>query len=507
MRKIYQLFFFRLVVIVFLFLSHGVLAQKTIIKHQEDRLIGKTIEGRTVNVLIGNVILYRDTATLYCDSAIMDRELNTFDGYGHVRMLMGDSVELYGDKIYYNMETKIGEVFGNVILIDNRATLYTNYLHYNRLTKTAFYNQNGRIVDNDNVLTSKLGYYFTQRDEFFFRDSVVVTTPDYVIDADTMRYNSETEFVYFLGPTTLTGKDEFMFAKSGWSDTQNGITSLKDDALVKQKQHVLKGDSIYYEKATGFGQVFKDAVLIDTEKEIIIQGNFVEYLKEQLFAYATDSAQAIIIDGVDSLFLHGDTLRLEFDTANEAQKLHAYKSVKFFRESMQGACDLLIYDVIDSIINMKEDPVLWSDENQLTSDSMKIFITDQALDSLVLYDNAFINSQEKDTSQFNQIKGRHVIGYFNQNELVKIIVNGNSETIYYVRDEETQGLIGINKALADNMIIRIKNRAIQTITYYKQPKMTLFRESELTGADRKLDGFKWLILKRPLSKFDIFRRD
>lgn len=507
MRQFYKALIPSLFVLNFILLNHVGFAQKTVIKHQEDRLIGKNIDGRTVNVLVGNVVLFRDTATLYCDSAILDRELNNFDGYGNVKMLMGDSVELYGDKIFYNMNTKIGEVFGNVILIDNRATLYTNYLHYNRITKTAFYNQNGRIVDNENVLTSRKGYYFTQRDEFFFRDSVIVTTPDYVIDADTMKYNSETEFVYFLGPTTLTGKDEFMFARHGWSDTHQGITSLKEDALVKQKQHVLRGDSIYYEKETGFGQVFQNAVLIDTDKDIVIEGHFLEYLKQLSFAYATDSAQAIIIDGPDSLYLHADTLKLEFDTTNEARRLHAYKSVKFFRESLQGACNLLIYEVTDSIINMKNDPVLWSDENQLTSDSMKIFITNQELDSLVLFDNAFINSQEKDTAQFNQIKGRHVIGYFYRNELKRIDVNGNSETIYYVRDEETQGLIGINKAIANNMVIRIKNRTMKSITYYKQPKMTLYRESELTGADRKLDGFRWLIKKRPLSKEDIFRKD
>lgn len=156
---------------------------------------------------------------------------------------------------------------------------------------------------------------------------------------------------------------------------------------------------------------------------------------------------------------------------------------------------------------MKEDPVLWSDDNQLTSDSIKIFITDQALDSMVLFNNAFINSQEKDTTKFNQIKGRHVIGYFKQNELVKIAVNGNSETIYYVRDEETGGLIGINKALSSNMIIKLKNRKMQSITYYESPKMTLYKESLLTGEDRKLDGFRWLKSRRPLNKDDIFRKD
>lgn len=507
MRKSIQVFISKLFVIIFLLTTQLTFAQKTIIKHQEDRLIGKNVDGRTINVLIGHVILIQDSTTIYCDSAILDRDYNTFDAYGNVHMVMSDSVELFGDKMFYDGNTKIGEVYDNITLIDDRATLYTNYLRYNRFTKTAFYNQHGKIIDGDNVLVSRLGYYFTDIDEFFFIDSVVVNTPNYIINADSMRYDSKTDFVYFIGPTTMTGDDEYLFARDGWSDTQNGITSLKDNAIVKQKQHILRGDSIYYERESGFGQVFKDAVLIDTEKNIIIQGEFIEYFKELSFAYATDSAQAIIIDGADSLFLHADTLRLEFDTANEAQRLRAYKAVKFFRESMQGACNLLIYDIIDSIINMKDDPVLWSDDNQLTSDSMKIFITNQTLDSLVLYENAFINSQLKDTSQFNQIKGRNVIGYFHNNELVRIDVAGNSETIYYVRDEVTQGLIGINKALADNMIIRIKDRVMQSISYYKQPKMILYRESELLGADRKLDGFKWLIKKRPLTKHDIFKKD
>jgi len=507
MRHHNQILILRLFVLSLLLISNGILAQKTRIRHKEDRMLGRNIDGKTINILIGNVVMYQDTSTLYCDSAMLDLELNTFDGYGNVHMLMGDSVELFGDKIYYNGETKIGEVFDNVVLIDNRATLYTNYATYNRYTKTAYYNQHGKIVDDENVMVSKLGFYYTYLDEFLFRDSVVVTTPDYVIKADTMRYNSETEIVYFLGPTTLTGKDDYMFAYRGSTDTRNGITGLKREAMVKHKQHLLTGDSIYYEKASGFGQVFKNAVLVDEEKDVIIQGNFVEYFKENGFAYATDSALAIIVDGNDSLFLHSDTLRLKFDTTNAAERLYAFRGVKFFRETLQGACDSLIYEVNDSVINMMINPVLWSDENQLTSDSIKIFITNQELDSLVLFNNAFINSQEKDTTQFNQIKGRNVIGYFSQNELVRINVDGNSETIYYVREEETQGLIGINKAIAKNMVILIKDKKPQSILYVDQPKMTLFTETGLVGEDRKLKGFIWLITKRPLNKNDIFRKD
>ena len=507
MQKHHQLYYSRILIFSFLLIANGLFAQKTIIQHQEDRMLGRNINGQTINILIGNVILEQDSTIIYCDSAILDRENNTFDAYKNVHMVSNDSVELFGDKMFYDGNTKIGEVFNNVILIDNRATLYTNYLRYNRNTKTAYYNKRGKIIDNDNVLNSRFGYYYTDIDEFLFQDEVVVTTPDYVIEADTMRYNSETEIVYFLGPTTMTGEEDFMFARQGWSDTKQSITSLKEDALVIHLNHILQGDSIYYEKESGLGQVFENAVLIDTVKQVVIKGDFVEYFKEPGFAYATDSALAIIVDGPDSLYLHSDTLRLKFDTTNEAEELFAYKKVKFFRESLQGACDSLVYNVNDSIINMMQSPVLWSDDNQLTSESIQIFITDQSPDSMILDNNAMIISQETDTTQFNQIKGRNVIGHFQNNELVRIDVNGNSETIYYVRDDETQGLIGINKGLASDMIIQLKNRKIQSITYFSEPVMTLYTETSLTGADRQLEGFLWLKSKRPLNKDDIFRRD
>ncbi len=505
--KIYRLCNFKFITIILLFISSGLYSQKTLIKHEADRLIGENRDGVMINILIGNAVLRHDSTTINCDSAILNKDENTFDAYDNVHMIMNDSVEIFSDKMFYDGDTRIGEVSDNVILIDNRATLYTDYLIYDRNTKTAYYNNYGKIVDNNNELVSHIGYFYTAIDEFLFIEDVVVTNPDYIIKSDSLRYNTETEFVYFLGPTTVTGEDDFMFGRDGWSDTRNSITSLKGDAFVKHKNHLLKGDSIYYEKVKGFGQVFENATMTDLEKDVMIKGNFVEYFKDPGFAYATDSALAIIIDKYDSLFLHSDTLRLEFDTTNEAEFLYAIDKVKFFREDLQGACDLLVYDVNDSIINMYTNPVLWSDANQLTSDSIKIFITNQTMDSLVLYNSAFIVSQEEGETTFNQIKGRDVIGHFFQNELYQINVLGNSEIIYYVREEQTNILTGINKGLSSNMIISLKNKKMQSALYTEQPVFTLYKVDGLTADKQKLDGFMWLINQRPLTKDEIFIRN
>ena len=499
---------FRLFIIILSFLSVGLFAQEnaTIILKQADKFIGENINGITYNFLTGNVILIHDSTTFYCDSAKIDKLNNNFEAYGNIYAIMSDSLELYGDKLIYNGNTKITRVYDNVRLIDDSTTLYTDYLVYYRLLRKGVFDRGGRIVDGDNVLTSKIGEYYSALNEYHFRNNVVVNTPDYEIKSDTLIYNTVTEVVDFQGYSTLDGEEDFMFAYKGTSDTKNDITILKEHGTVQHKNQILYGDSIYYDKKIEYGYAFKNAILMDIEKEVVIEGQIVEYLKQKGYGYATDSAMAVLIDNQDSLFLHADTLKMILDSADYAEKLIAFNHVKFFREDLQGASDSLVYHVNDSIISMYQEPVLWSDENQLTSDSMKIYMTNQQMDSLVMYNSALIISQDS-TNTFNQIRGRDVIGHFRDNELYQINVNGNSETIYYVRDDITHELIGLNKAVASNMKITVKDRKIVSIVYMTNPSATLYPIFEITEENKKLKGFKWLEHLRPWSKQEIFIKD
>lgn len=490
----------------FLFHFSGVSQEKKMIhlKHA-DRFRGENVNGVSMNYLGGNVALTHDSTDFYCDSAIINKQLNDFKAYGNVYAIMNDSVELYGDRLFYDGNTKITYVYDSVRLIDNKATLYTDYLIYYRSMKKGVYNRGGKIIDDENVLTSRVGEYFSSLNEYFFKDDVVLTTPDYVIKSDTMRYNTQSEIVHFKGYSTLTGEEDFMFAYKGWSDTQKDITSLKKHATVKHKHHIIYGDSVYYDKNKEYGYAETNAILMDTEKEMVIEGQVVEYIMQESYAYATDSAFAVLIDNRDSLFLHADTLKMLFDTADKFDRLLAYDKAKFFRKDMQGACNLLIYNMKDSIISMYEEPVLWADKNQLTSDSLKIFMTHKALDSLVMYNSAFIISEDS-INTYNQIKGRDVIAYFENNEMYKITVNGNSETVYYIRDEVTKEIIGVNKALASNMEIDLEDKQIISILYLENPKATLYPFLDISSEDQLLKGFKWLDYMRPRSRADIFKK-
>ncbi len=459
---------------------------------------------KNITVLVGNAIFNHGGTQLYCDSAYFHTTDNKIDAFSNVRIRMSDTLNIYGDTLKYDGNTKVAEIFNNVRLIDNQTILTTNYLNYNRNSGIASYYTGGKIVDKENVLTSKIGHYFTNKKQFFFKKDVFLVNPKYTIDSDTLMYNTITEIAYFYGPTYIVSKENTIYCENGWYNTNTDKSQFSKNAWLQTKTQHLDGDSLYYDRKIGFGKAFNNVTLIDTAKNITIKANYIE--NSELFnkSMSTDSVLAIFVDNGDSLFLHSDTLRAKYDTADNIELMYAYHKVKFFRSDIQGLCDSLSFVMKDSLMTMYYNPVLWTDENQLTADTIQLLSGKEEMKEMFLRSNAFIISQS-DTNQFNQVKGRNMQGYFIKNQLYKVYVKGNSETIYYMKEENSNDLIGINKAVSSDLLLFINNKKMETITFIKSPEGTMFPPKELSEPDRLLKNFKWRDLQRPKEKLDVFK--
>jgi lipopolysaccharide export system protein LptA len=470
------------------------------IEHADFLKLGKE-DGRDVRILMGNAVLRQDSTYFYCDTASLD-EFNNLRATGRVHISYSDSVHLYGDFLTYNGNSRLALLDSNVRLVDKRATLYTDHLEYDRNLATAYYFTGGRIVDEENVLTSKKGRYFTRTSTFLFSDSVVVVNPDYTLYSDTLRYNTETEIVYIEGPTNLYGKDDHIYSEQGWYDTRLNQVELTRNNQIVHLEQIIKGDWIYFDQEREYGKALGNVWMKDTIQNIIMEGGTGEFHRSERYAYVTDSARAILVEKYDSLFMHADSFIMVMDTADAARFMFAYHKMKFYRNDLQGMCDSLVYRVKDSIIALLKNPVLWSDDNQLTADSIWMYISDNRIDSMELFNTAFIISRDS-TETFNQIKGRQMKAYFRDNQLYSINVQGNAETIYFVREDDLD-LIGINKSVSSSMVILLENRKIKKIYYLTQPESVLYPESELSKEGQFLRDFRWITGQRPASRDEIF---
>jgi len=203
----------------------------------------------------------------------------------------------------------------------------------------------------------------------------------------------------------------------------------------------------------------------------------------------------------DTLFLHSDTIIANLDSLKHKQ-IKTHKVAKFYSHNLQGKCQELIYYMRDSTLQMYEEPILWSDNYQLTSEHIILEIQEKSIDKMNLLRNAFIISEDS-LGLYNQIKGRDMIGLFKRNELYKINVIGNGQAAYVVKDDENK-ISGVNTVDCSEMNIYVNKKEIRRISFQKQPNSTIYPLEELPKKWKRLEGFKERYDERIVEKENIW---
>ena len=473
--------------------------------------------GEGAERLIGNVQLEDDGVFMNCDSAYLFSD-NSLRAFSNVHLSKPDTMDLYGDSIHYYGDTRKAQVFGKIRFIRQSLTLTTQHMMYIVDSSRVNYWDGGTIVDSATTLISRRGTYFMKRRICAFKDSVHLTNPTYNINCDTMSYEPDVKTAHFSGPTYITSKTTSMYCIDGYYNSQTSISEFWQYAMIKSKKgETLRGQHLYYDKKNDFGEVHDDVCLSDSTDNISIKGEYALYKGAEKTIMVTHRAQMEQADEKDTLHLHGDTLFGYNISMNDSSKVEhqpklllAYHHVKFFRKDMQGKCDSLTYDEKDSVMRMFYSPVLWANQNQLTADTMRLFLRDKKINMLDMRNNSFIISRDtlaskNDSLQFNQIKGRNMKGYFRNNKIYKVKVMGNAQTIYYVYSDNNTTVVGPNRAVSSNMLVYIDSNKIHSITYLQKPEATIYPIKDIKAADFLLGNFLWRINERPLRKEDIFK--
>ncbi|RYD73273.1 MAG: hypothetical protein EOP55_17340, partial [Sphingobacteriales bacterium] len=263
-----------------------------------------------------NPVFQQDNATLTCDSAVFYTERNYFEAYKnvHIHQLTTD---IYSDQLQYDGNKKHAHLTNNVRMVDPKSTLTTNILDYDMVAKIGTYTSGGKIETQDVVLTSKNGYYFNNSSDAYFRYNVVVVTPQSVIKSDTMRYNVDSKWTYFYGPTNIKGKDDNLYTENGAYNTLSEDAYFGKKNLYTQDTKSLRGDSLYYYGKIGYGKAVKNIVFTDKKDGTKMYGDLGFYYKADQRTLVTKKAYVDLISG-DSVTVNNkkrpDTLRLGADT-------------------------------------------------------------------------------------------------------------------------------------------------------------------------------------------------
>jgi len=458
-----------------------------------------------VQVLEGKVRFRHEGAILTCDSAYFNKVTNSLDAFSNVRIVQGDTLFIYGDVLYYSGQTKTARLRGNVRLVNRKTTLSTDSLNYDRNTQLAYYFTGGKITDPENTMTSVWGQYSTATEDVLFRDNVKLVNKNFVMNSDTLKYNSKSHVAEIIGKTHIIYQDDTdIFTNRGWYKTDTERSMLLNRSLIVNKEgKSLTGDTVFYDKSSKYGEAFGNVILKDTVQKSTLYGHYVYYNEDTELGIATDSALLVDWSGDKHMYIHADTLKTYKDSIYSQAR--AWLNVRFYRDDLQGISDSLRFSARDSIFHLVNRPVVWQEGQQLSGQTMRVFTRNKAIDRVQI-DQTAITAQWVDSLYFNQIGGKEIVAYIDSAALARVDVSGNAETVYFVYDDADSTLVGANRTESSFVVMHFKNKEIDRIVLSAASSGVFYPIDLVTDDAIYLADFFWVEGLRPKSPTDVFTR-
>ena len=314
--------------------------------------------------------------------------------YGNI-WLSQDSMNIYADFAKQHLVSNVAIIRGNVKMIRPNARIYADsakYEGYMRLLTTQSYI--GMIDTSENVLTANRG-----------------------------RYDINAEVATFFGDVTV-----------------------ENDSIV------ILADNMRYERITGNAFGKNNVALKYRAYSTTIFGDTVKYFPNEKYAYASGFPSLIKIDTNKS-----DTLYTYDTMLVVSSKMEVIENNQFvfsgiadiFLNELIARSDIAIYYREEELITLSGKPTLWMEENQISADTIAIFLKDEEIQRIYCEGKAIcmMKTDSAFTSRIDQVSGDSVIISFADNKINKIVAEGQAKSLYFMSDEG--GLFGVDRTSTD----------------------------------------------------------
>jgi len=463
-------------------------------------------DGQQVFRYLKNVNILHQGAIMTCDSAYLNKKKGIIEAFNNVIVTKEDT-KLYGDYLIYDEKVSSGKLTGKVVkLVQKDASLVTDILYFNTKLNSAYYLTSGTLTNADNKLVSQRGYYYSKNKKYNFAGYVELVGKDGLMFTDSLEYSTLDEVAYFFGPTRIYNKENYIYCEKGWYNRKENKSNFFTNAFVVNGSKRLYGQDIFYDKLNGYARVNDKVAIVDTTNKLTVYGGKANYWDSNKHAIIDDNPLMVMVSGNDTLFLRSDKFLVN-TIPDSTLKDSTYRIVKalgkvaFFKKDLQGRCDSLIYNTKDSTFSLFVEPILWSDNNQITADFIKGYSGKENKIRRMDFDGNAFSVQQEDSINFNQIRGKSMIASFVDGQLARLDAKGNGQAVYYFRDEGV--LSAVNKSESSDLSVIFKNSKPSRISFKVKPVSVFYPIKKVDYEEITLKGFRWLDDKRPKSKFEI----
>ena len=429
--------------------------------------------------LRGNVGLQQDVAKMYCDSAILIQPANTFQAFGNVRIVQSDTIRVQGKRLDYNGNDRVFVISKEVILTTPSSRLETTSLRFNRNNSTAYFITRSTLERKSLALTADVGSFNTDADLVKLRGNVIAKDTSFYMTTDTLLYSPNKNHYEFAGPTEMIKDSTVLNCHSGNYEADERLLHLRDGATMRSPKRFIKSNSLEYNLKIESGVLVGNAKVADTTEGFVLESDYINYASNPVFVDAYTPVHYKQSMNSDTLYAIGDSLFIRSDSTDK--QVYLKGATQFFSPDFQGKSSNFFYDESTQFLSLYPMPTLWSSQSQFEADSAALKLLKKQLDSIYMIGNVKIMNQTKDSLYFDQVVGKSLSGYFDDNQMKMVRLEGNTQSLLF-NVSETQAQ-GVNNSTCSWLRLKFMNGEVKRVQMARdvQAKYAPLNQAETTS--------------------------
>lgn len=485
---------------------------KVKINYSADKLEGGEKENgeEPYKKLSGHVIFIHEDFTIYADSAQYYDQKGIVKAAGNLQMIDKEGGVMVAERVVYDVNTKIAQLRNSVSYEQDTLKFYTDELDYVVKDKKGYFRNGGTLIQDNDQISSQTGYYDEKNKLAVFSHQVELSNKEYHVACDMLRYHTNTKLAEFKGNTHIVTKEgETITTKEGGQYNTDTKDALFKKARVESEKYSLYSNLIKANQEknqyTATGQV----ELVSKEHYVTITGEhgYYDYDKGVGEVLGNPLLQRIIEE--DTLYMIADTFKAIQDKVHDKddEKDHVilgYNNVKIYKSNLQAKADSMSYHSIDSTVYFYNKPIFWNYDSQITAESIRIALNNEAIEKMYMDTDAFIASVDK-FDNYNQVKGREMVAQFQDNKISYIDILGNGESLYFALNDSSE-LVGMNYIRCSHIRIDMDNENLSKISFLVKPTGIFYPAHKIMEDEKQLFGFKWRVNEKPILEEFLLRK-
>lgn len=472
----------------------------------------------------GPTNIYGKDDTLYTENGQYNT-VNDQARFGKRNLYTQGNKSLKGDSLFYDRKAGFGRALGNITFVDaaENITFKGEVGVYRKNDESILATKNAYVVITTESDSAKVDSIYMTADTLFSKMVLNSRIKPYKKDA----LKSDTE----LEEEVVASKDDSRRKVPAETDkkTPEPKLSRKERKAAKNKQPVADSLSVKADSVV----LNRDSIALKTDSDKVVIDSIAA--KSDSIAIKGDSKAATVKDSIavkpvatkpavgqkaavpvksskksDKKQAQGKVAPkepnplkeiLSKDTA-KTRIVMAYHRAKIFKSDLQAKSDSMFFSYGDSTVRCYVNPMIWTQGSQLSGDTVYLQLKNKKLDNMLLQRNSFIvNTEEGDSTHFNQVKGKVITGLFAKGKLDRMFVDGNAESIYYVKEDSAYS--GMNRMLSSRIKVVFKDGKLKDIISILKPEGNYYPIENIPTDEDILKGFIWKPKDRPRSKEEI----